>query len=306
MKTVSSKLLFMATKRKERCPYCGFLDVIKWGRQSGHQRFKCKNCGSVFTFRRKDVSQTNRFIWFKWWIIGKQSLSQIAYLSGYSTRQLSRWFDEYLEDYPTWTIRGEGKVNLLIDGTWFPNKLCLVVYRNENVRDTLFYRLTDDEWEEEIEEDLRNIQALGLEIESVTSDGGKNIIRAISTVCPNALRQRCLAHVQRECLTWLTRRPQSDAGRELRKIVTLICKIESRNDMICWKQMLSEWHEKHVRYINAKSITTETIRRDMFNAKMLLGGYAKVMIIKPNNKYAAQFKEFEAEAKSSRRGLWAQ
>lgn len=68
-------------------------------------------------------------------------------------------------------------------------------------------------------------------------------------------------------------------------------------------------YNRHLAYIwttKPKTIDTETIRRDMFNAKMLLGGYAKVMIIKPNNRYSAQFKEFEAEARNSRRGLWAQ
>ena len=68
-------------------------------------------------------------------------------------------------------------------------------------------------------------------------------------------------------------------------------------------------YNRHLAYIwtaKPKRINTETIRRDMFNAKMLLGGYAKVMIIKPNNRYATQFKEFEAEARNSRRGLWAQ
>ena len=54
----------MAKSRRERCPYCGFLDTIKWGKQSGHQRYKCKNCGSLFTARRKDVSHKNRFACF--------------------------------------------------------------------------------------------------------------------------------------------------------------------------------------------------------------------------------------------------
>lgn len=116
-------------------------------------------------------------MWFEWWILGKQTLEQISALSGYSTRQLSRWFDEYLDSCPAWRIKFHGKVNLLIDGTWFPNKLCLVLYRNETVKSTLFYRLTDDEWEDEMVEDLRNIQSLGIEIESVTSDGGANIIK---------------------------------------------------------------------------------------------------------------------------------
>ncbi|MBO5829152.1 MAG: IS1 family transposase, partial [Paludibacteraceae bacterium] len=120
----------MSKKRKERYPQCVFLEVIRWGKQAGRQRFKCKNCNSSFTLRRKDISKSNRFVWFKWWITGKQTLKQISELSGYSTRQLSRWFDEYLDDYPTWKIKCGNKVNLLIDGTWFSNKICLVVYRD--------------------------------------------------------------------------------------------------------------------------------------------------------------------------------
>lgn len=56
MKSFSSKLFFfMAKTRRERCPHCGFLEVIKWGHQCGHQRYKCKNSGSLFTFLQKTV-----------------------------------------------------------------------------------------------------------------------------------------------------------------------------------------------------------------------------------------------------------
>ena len=243
MKAFSSNCFFMPKTRRERCPQCGFLDVVKWGKRDGHQRYKCKNCGSLFTFRRKDIGKSNRFVWFEWWILGKQTLEQISALSGYSTRQLSRWFDEYLDSCPVWRIKFHEKVNLLIDGTWFPNKLCLVLYRNETVKSTLFYRLTDDEWEDEMVEDLRNIQSLGIEIESVTSDGGANIIKAVRKACPNATRQRCLAHIQRECLTWLTKHPKSEAGQSLRRIVTLVCKIQTVTNLF-WQHYLKRQPQK--------------------------------------------------------------
>ena len=91
----------MAKTRRERCPNCGFLEVIKWGRRGNHQRYKCKNCGSLFTFRRKDISKVNRFVWFEWWVLRKQTIPQISEFSGYSERQLYRRFNEYLEEYPT-------------------------------------------------------------------------------------------------------------------------------------------------------------------------------------------------------------
>ena len=137
----------MLKTRKTRCPYCGFLDVIKCGKQCGHQRHKCNNCQILFIFRRKDVSQANRLVRFERWIIRKQTISQISELSGHSERQLYCWFDEYLKAYSKWEIQRREKVNLLIDGMWFPNKMCLIVYRDDRVETTLFYRLTDDEWE---------------------------------------------------------------------------------------------------------------------------------------------------------------
>ena len=98
MKSVSSKLFFMSKTRRERCLNCGFLDVIKWGRRD------------LFTFRRKDVSKANRFVWFEWWILRKQTVPQIAELSGCSERQLYRWFDEYLENLKSVGIEIESDV----------------------------------------------------------------------------------------------------------------------------------------------------------------------------------------------------
>jgi micrococcal nuclease len=46
------------------------------------------------------------------------------------------------------------------------------------------------------------------------------------------------------------------------------------------------------------------VRRGMFNARLLLGGYGKTMTIQPNSKYADLFAKFQREARSAKRGLW--
>jgi micrococcal nuclease len=47
------------------------------------------------------------------------------------------------------------------------------------------------------------------------------------------------------------------------------------------------------------------VRRDLFNARLLLEGYGKVVTIQPNSKYAGLFAEFQREARTARRGLWS-
>ena len=185
----------MLKTRKYRCWVCDSLDVIKWGVRNGKQRFKCKECGALNTRTNQGVSRSNRFIWFREWIIGKQTFSQLSVKSGYSERSLKRYFYAYLSNYPTWKIRSSEKVNLLIDGTYFNNKVCLVLYRDNNVKATLIYRLTNGEWFDEIMEDLQNLLYLGVQIESVTCDGLSNTIKTVRKVSPNTIIQRCTVHI---------------------------------------------------------------------------------------------------------------
>jgi len=46
------------------------------------------------------------------------------------------------------------------------------------------------------------------------------------------------------------------------------------------------------------------VRAKMFNAELLLQGYAQVMTIPPNVKYAEMFLKFEREARDAEKGLW--
>jgi len=250
----------MSKPRKIRCWACGSLDVIKWGIRNGKQRYKCKCCGIYLTRNNKSTSQRNRFIWFREWIEGKQTFVQLVKKSGYSESTLKRYFYFYLENSPQWKIKSSEKLNLLIDGTYFSNKLCLVLYRDNNIKATILYRISDGEWLEELQEDLENLLSLGLTIESVTCDGLSNIIKSVRKICPQTVIQRCLAHIQRETLTWLGKNPQSIAGIELRYIIKKLHKINDKQTWGYWVVELVNWFDRHKDFVNHKTCKDETKR----------------------------------------------
>ena len=250
----------MLKTRKYRCWVCGSLDVIKWGIRNGKQRFKCKECGALNTRKNNGVSQSNRFVWFREWIVGKQTIEQLKLKRGYNARTLRRYFYDYLKHYPTWKIRPSEKVNLLIDGTYFSNKVCLVLYRDNNIKATQIYRLTDGEWFEEIAEDIKKLLEIGVQIESVTCDGLSNIIKAVRKSSPETIIQRCVVHIQRETLNWLTRKPKSQAGIELRQIVRCLHLIKNRDDWGYWVVRLMKWYESHKDFVNTKTYYQQTQR----------------------------------------------
>ena len=65
-------------------------------------------------------------------------------------------------------------------------------------------------------------------------------------------------------------------------------------------------YQRHLAYIwtEKPSDGEAAIRRGMFNARLLLEGYAKVMTIQPNSRYADLFVRFQEEARRGNRGLW--
>ena len=243
-------------RRRLKCPQCGSLDNIKWGIRNEIQRYKCNECGYLFSARRKDITTSNRFVWFQKWVSGKMSLDEIAARSGYSTRQLHRWFDEYLDTSPSLTMTTSTPIYLLIDGTYYSDDHCLIVYRAENLKRTIFYRFTTHEDDDEIASDLLNIRDLGYNVIGITTDGGDNIVRAVQYVFPHVPRQRCVVHVQRECIASITQRPRYPETRLFKSLVEQLSIVRTTNDKLWWLNQYNLWVEENEEYVFQKGIVS--------------------------------------------------
>jgi hypothetical protein len=256
------------------------LDVICWGKQSGKQRFKCKNCGIFFTQNRPEQKIQNRYVWFKKWELERQTYKTLTRDSGLSGDTLQKTFYIFLEQAPVVKIIKRDDVRLRIDATYF-KQFCLVCYQDDEDGYIQLFRFTDGEHYEEIKEDLDNLIRLGLRLESITTDGHKSILKAIRKSVPQVIIQRCLVHIQRMCLLWLTRYPKHQAGQELRQLVLQILKIKNNNDRLFWIQEFHQWYEKHKDYINETTYNIET-GRYWYTHKLLRRSYITIERALPN------------------------
>ena len=69
----------------------------------------------------------------------------------------------------------------------------------------------------------------------ITMDGERSVIRAINEIWPQTKIQRCLYHIQREGMRWLRTYPKTQAGKDLRRLLKTLCRInafEERNEFI--------------------------------------------------------------------------
>jgi hypothetical protein len=135
---------------------------------------------------------------------------------------------------------------------------CLILYRDSDLKTTIYYSFAETEDEYAIIKDLQALKTMRLRISSFTSDGSEDIIRAIKYCYPHIDRQRCVVHIERECLSWLTQHPKTSAGITLRRLVCQISHITTSNDKLFWIKQIREWYDVYEEFIKQKTINKET------------------------------------------------
>ncbi len=221
---------------------------------------------------------SNRFVWFRKWILERQTYKTIQRDSKLSKDTLQKTFYYFLNKAPLTPIIHHDKIHLRVDATYF-KRFCVVCYQDDTLSYTQLFRFSDAERYEEIKEDLSNLLNLGLQIASITCDGHKATLKAIKKIMPTIVIQRCLVHIQRMCLLWLTANPTYEAGKELRGIILMIHRIKTNNDKQYWIQSLLAWEVKFENFLKEKSYKLDTgrywythrlIRRSFFTMKRAL------------------------------------
>lgn len=242
------------------CPICNHQRVQKWGKQKQKQRYRCSNCFHNFTLRNDGVKKANQFVWFYKWVMERQIYQNLIRDSHMSQSTLQRLFKFYLKSPPENTVESKGHVHLLIDGTYFENGLCLVLYYDYDIQYVQLFRQTNQEKFREIKEDLVNLKKLGTQIYSVTCDGHKSIMKAVAKTFPSVIVQRCVVHVKRQIKNYLGAKPQLIQARELLYYSKQITQIRSQEQAANWLIHVHDWYSLHETFINQKSVNELTGR----------------------------------------------
>jgi len=222
----------------------------------------------MFTRTSPEVALKNQFVWFEKWISERQVYKYLVRDSGLSQSSIQRLFRHYLAQAPEVLIKSKVRAHLLIDATYFPNDLCLVLYYDHDIRYTQLYRMTDQERYEQMREDLENLKVLGVDIASITCDGHKAMLKAIRKVYPKVPVQRCLVHIKRQSQTWLTMCPKAPVAQELLHLSRQITSLKTFDQSNQWLLDIYTWYQKSQVYVNEKAFNADT-GRYWYRHKML-------------------------------------
>jgi hypothetical protein len=151
--------------------------------------------------------------------IGRQTLTQLSEKYGRCVRTLRRQFDKHKPTEISTDIPAV-PVALTMDGTFFGRGYGLMVYRA--VRKNIHWQEMESETLAVVETGLKHLITQGWLFSSVTVDGRKGTIGLINRVLPDVPIQFCLFHQKAIVRRYLTAKPKTACGKELRVLTAFL------------------------------------------------------------------------------------
>lgn len=94
-----------------------------------------------------------------------------------------------------------------------------------------------------------NLKGKGLNPRYITMDGERSVMRAAKEVWPEITIQRCLYHIQSQGMSWLRTYPKTEAGRNLRRLLSTLCSIEFVKERDIFIEQFCQWLEYYHDFI---------------------------------------------------------
>lgn len=222
-----------------------------WGKtKDGKRRWRCKKCQRSFIWEKQGSGHK---VWIKDWLSGLTAV-QISEKANVCLSTTLNTINRLLDAPPRTEIKPNQNAHLLIDGTYFKRTNCLILYFDNDLKYFQLLRYSAREIKEEIIKDLRLLKRNGVNVTSSTADGKNAVKSALKRVFPKACFQRCLVHIQRYAETYITQRPKTLAGQELKEIISAINQIDSRIAKMTFVAGINDWKRRYNDFLKEKTI----------------------------------------------------
>jgi hypothetical protein len=194
----------------------------------GRQRYRCHDCGKLFSTPKTPLSWVSRA--YKDYSAGRQTLNDLARRYGYSLRTIQRHFDAYKPPSSPIAVAQE-PVALTFDGTFFGRGYGLMIYRASGRN--IFWQEIESETLAVMEQGLRHLTAQGWRFSSITIDGRQGTVSLIKRLFPKVAIQLCIFHQKATIQRYLTSKPKTPCGKEIRALMSFLLFIDDPLFLAC-------------------------------------------------------------------------
>jgi hypothetical protein len=202
------------------------------------QWYRCRDCGTSFQSVRRPQQKQQALLHDYVW--ARQSLAQLA-----ETEERSpRWIRQQLERArPKEPVLVPCSTVIAVDTTFWGRHYGVCVFRSPTLKCNLWWKEVTEETPLVYAGGLHELRKQGWDITGVVLDGKRGVARVFQSLPV----QICQFHQVKTVTKYLTRKPKTEAGRELRSIALQLTRSTEKefstlltNWYTRWKDFLSE------------------------------------------------------------------
>lgn len=233
---------------------------------SGRQRWRCVPCNQTGVRKRRDTQQQRWRSSLNQWLIGSERLATLSKqrLVGHSALRAHFAQLALVVPLPTTHCLSTDAVVILDGTTVIKHQSVALIARTLDI--VITWRFAVRECFVDWRELLKTIDGTPM---VVVMDGQKGLEKAVEQRWPGGRVQRCIVHVHRQAMAWLTRSPKTLAGQELRQLVGRLLHIGTRADARHWQRDLDRWRVRHEVFLRERTINPINNRRWWYTHRKL-------------------------------------
>ncbi len=222
-------------------------------------RYKCSRCFRQFQSKRRGQKE-GRKLWDDY-VWGKQNLTQLAQQHGHGRKWVRRRLDAVTPDKKEVTPQS---TVFIPDTTFFGRTYGICVFRASHLKKNIWWTEVSKEVMATYHYGRKILEERGWVFTAVVVDGR----RGMTTVFNDIPVQVCQFHQMKTVTKYLTRKPETDAGIALRKIMLELPKSTEKQ----FAQSLATWKKNWAHILTDKTYVTGT-KHWYYTHKRVRGGY---------------------------------
>lgn len=224
------------------CKKCWSQCTKKDGIMRGRQRYRCGICKHVWIGKSRRKSKIDNSKLYEDWSIHKQTYKELWDRYNIWVRTVQKYLDKAELRYQRLEPR---EIILLIDTTYFGN-IGLMVFKDKEKKEVLYYKTVSYETNEEYREWVRKLEEEWWIIKAIVCDWRRGLLWGFGGI-PT---QMCHFHQVQIVRRYITKKPKLEANKELKIIVDWLAHTEKE-----WLRIeLERWYKKYEGFIKERWI----------------------------------------------------
>jgi hypothetical protein len=176
------------------------------------------------------------------YVTGKQTYEQLSIAYKISKRTVQRYI-ESISVTPSNPL--PRVIVVLMDTTYFGRKFGVMLFKDAYTGENLLRYYVKNETNAKYKEGLDTLIERGFAIAGIVCDGRKGLLN----LYPNIPTQMCQFHQAAIIRRYITKKPKTDAAKELKILVKLLCKTDKES----FVGGLQDWHCKWEDFLKERS-----------------------------------------------------